>query len=212
MGVQAFVRALLPKEERFYGYLEEQATVAHEAAVALTTFRGGSPSGALRDSVQELEHRGDAIVHEMEDALARTYVTPLDREDLGRLSKQLDDVLDVTNLFARECVLFGVERPTTAMDALMGTLVECTAVLKQAIQRLRKHEYGGITEDSRIIRRLEKEGDAVFREALSALFADPAIDAKALVRERSVLHRLETAIDQCDSVAGTLVNVAVKHG
>jgi hypothetical protein len=212
MGIQAFVRALLPREERFYGYLEEQATVAHEAAVKISTFGAGCNKGALRDEVQALEHRGDSIVHEMEDALAKTFVTPLDREDLERLSKQLDDVLDVTNLFARECALFGVEQPSSAMDKLSAKLVECTSVLKQAILRLRRHEYGGITEDSRTIRRLEKEGDAVFREALSALFRDPGIDGKTLVRERSVLHRLETAIDQCDSIAGTLVNVAVKHG
>jgi uncharacterized protein Yka (UPF0111/DUF47 family) len=213
MQFQAWVRALLPNEEQFYGLLEAQADVAHQAAEALARF-GPDGAGAekVRADVQALEHKADAIVHTMEDALARTYVTPMDREDIHQLSSELDDIVDITNLAARACHLYGLEAPTPPMAALMKTLVEATGVVKSAVARLRRHEYGGMLEDTRVIRRLEKEGDAVFRNAVSALFHDASVTAKVLMRDKEVLEDIERAIDRCDQVAGTLTNLAVKHG
>jgi len=213
MDLQAIVRWFLPREDHFYGYLEAQAEVAHEAALAVQRFKLDSVHAAdVRAEVQKLEHRGDAIVHDVEDALARTFVTPIDREDLQKLSKELDDVLDLMNGAVRACVLYGVERPTVPMVGLMDKLVECTEVLKKALPHLRAHDYAALIEASRDIRKLEKDGDTVFRNAVSGLFKDAAIDAKQLLREREVLEDLENSIDFCERVAATLANLAVKHG
>jgi hypothetical protein len=148
----------------------------------------------------------------MEEALARTFVTPLDREDLHSLSTTIDDILDLTNGAARACTLFGVERPSEAMAKLMGILVRCTEVLKAVMPKLRKNAYAEIMDDVKAIKLLEKEGDQVYRNAVSALFLDPAIDAKALLREKGVLEDLENAIDSCEDAAERLTNVSVKHG
>jgi uncharacterized protein Yka (UPF0111/DUF47 family) len=162
--------------------------------------------------VQEIEHKGDAIVHEVEDALARTFVTPIDREDLQKLSKELDDVLDLMNGAVRAAVLFGVEQPTEPMIALIDKLVECTQVLSDSVPNLRAHRYSDLIEASRKLRRLEKDGDTVFRNAISDLFHSPDVDFRKLLREREVLEDLESAIDHCEHVAQTLANLAVKHG
>jgi predicted phosphate transport protein (TIGR00153 family) len=185
--------------------------VAHDAAKAMQRYRDKASAVQIRDDVQELEHKGDAIVHEMLDALARTFVTPIDREDLQRLSKRLDDILDYTNLAARACVLFGVDQPTKPMLLLIDKLVQCTEVLKDAVPKLRKRAYNQLIEASHTLHNLEKEGDVVFRDAVSALFHDPAIDAKVILREKEVLDDLEKAINRCDSTAETIINVAVKH-
>ncbi len=66
----------------------------------------------MRLAVQDLEHKGDNIYHQMEEALAKTFVTPIDREDLQKLSAELDDILDLTNGAMRTAVLYGVEKPT----------------------------------------------------------------------------------------------------
>jgi len=211
MALQAIVRWLLPREDHFFGYLEKQAVIAHEAAKVLASSRTADVKD-VRHQVQELEHDGDKIQHDVEDALARTFVTPIDREDLQRLSSELDTVLDLTNGAARACDLFGVTRPTEPMLALMGVLVECTAVLVSALPKLRLHQYVELIEETRTLKKLEKDGDAIFREAVSGLFRDPAIDAKVLLREKAVLEDLENAVDHCDQVAGTLAQLAVKHG
>ena len=213
MSLQSVVRWFLPKEDHFYALLEEQAAIAHEAATAFTTFQRPEVTAAvLRQQIQDLEHKGDKSVHEMEEALARTFVTPIDREDLQRLSSDIDSILDLTNGAARACALLGVDRPTEPMNKLIECLVKCTGILKESVPRLRKHEYQQLIEETRATRTIEKEADLVFREAVSALFRDPNVDAKKLLREREVLEDLENAVDQCEQVAETLRNLSVKHG
>jgi predicted phosphate transport protein (TIGR00153 family) len=209
--IQKILHWLLPREDHFFGFLERQAVVAHDAAKAMQRYRDKASAVQVRDAVQDLEHKGDAIVHEMLDALARTFVTPIDREDLQRLSKRLDDILDYTNLAARACVLFGVDQPTKPMLILIDKLVQCTEVLKDCVPMLRKRAYNQLIEATHTLHSLEKEGDTVFRDAVSALFHDPAIDAKVILREKEVLDDLEKAINRCDSTAETIINVAVKH-
>ena len=213
MGIDSVVRWFLPKEDHFFDYLERQAVVAHEGAVALAHFKtDGVTPESIREKVQEIEHRGDKIFHDLGEALAKTFVTPIDREDIQKLSSELDDILDLSNGAARACVLFGIKRPTVPMIEMMEKLVECTMLLKETIPLLRQTDYGGLTKATKILRKLEKDGDAIFRAAIANLFQDDTIDAKKLIREREVLDDLETAIDHCDHVASTLANLAVKHG
>ena len=211
MTLQDVIRWLTPRENHFYDFLERQADTAHAGALALARFRDGD-AATVRDAVQAIEHEGDRIAHEMEEALATTFVTPIDREDLHKLCKELDDVLDLANGAIRSAALFGVEAPTTPMMKLMDLLVECTASLKQVVPLLRKHQYAEITEASRTLRRLEKEGDAIYRDAVAALFHDPEVNATRLLREKQVLEDLENAVDACEDLGDTLANLAVKHG
>ncbi len=213
MGVQDVIRFLLPREDHFYDYLEKQATCAHEGAKALAKFTdNGSTVDQARKAVQKCEHDGDALVHQMEEALAKTFVTPIDREDLQRLSSELDTVLDLTNGAIRACDMFGVEKPTPAMAGLTRTLVDCTKRIDDVMPKLRKHQYAEIVAVARELRKLEKEADTVYREAVSKLFKDSDVDAKVLIREKAILEDLENAVDQCDSIADILANLAVKNG
>jgi predicted phosphate transport protein (TIGR00153 family) len=213
MRLQELVQRLLPNDSHFFVFLEKQAVAAHDGATALAVFKNeGARAEDVATMVLDVEHHGDSIVHQLEDALAKTFVTPIDREDLQKLSSQLDDILDLTNGAARAAVLYGVKRPTTAMCALMDKLVACTSVLKDQLPNLRKHAYSELIEAGRELRRLEKEADVIYRNAVRALFSDDAVDAKVILREKQVLEDLEKAIDRCEYVADTLVNLAVKNG
>ena len=213
MALQDFVRWILPKEDHFYTYLENLSSASHDAALALAKWKDpGTVAQAVCDEVQAIEHAADKIQKELEDALALTFVTPLDREDLHRLGSELDDIVDLTNLAARAIVLYGVERPTEPMIKLMDILVECTTVLKGTVPKLRQHKYADMVEAARTLRKHEKEGDKTYRDAISRLFRDDAIDAKTALKQREVLEDVERAIDHCDHVATTLSNLAVKHG
>lgn len=222
MGVQDILRFLLPKEDHFYDYLEKQAEVAHRGATALAAFANDEAtaeetSAKLRDA----EHEGDRLEHQMEEALGLTFVTPIDREDLHRLASELDTVLDSTNRAIQSCVILGVSTPTEPMRKLARLIARCTEKVATTVPKLRRHEYGSIVEDARELRKLEKEGDAIFRDALRELFSEAvgggpahvgAADARVLIREKTVLEALEDAVDACDSIADTLSNLAIKHG
>lgn len=212
MALQDVVRWLLPREDRFFTYLERQAVVAHKGALALAEFKPGKRIEDVQSAVQVLEHDGDKIVHELEEALQQTFVTPIDREDLQRLSTELDDILDLTNSAARACALFGVETPTEPMMQLMALLVRSTDELGKTVPLLGKRDFAALMKNSRSIRGLEKDADAIFRSAVSRLFHDEGVKAKELIRQKEVLENLEHAVDRCERVAHTLANLAVKHG
>lgn len=213
MGLQDLIHRLLPRQDQFFELLERQAGVARQAAVALSSFsEPGRSAASVCEQVQAREHEGDSLVHDMEEALARTFVTPIDREDIHLLSSSIDDVLDLTNYAARACAMLGVERPTKAMSELMRLLVDATTVLAEGLPLLRRRAYTELRASTRRIRQIEKEGDLVHREAVAELFRAEDIEAKVLLREREVLEDLENAIDRCERVADTLANLAVKHG
>ncbi|AKF08922.1 DUF47 domain-containing protein [Sandaracinus amylolyticus] len=212
MALQDLVRWLIPREQHFFEFLERQAAAAHKGARALGEFANGKRIEDVQSAVQICEHEGDKVVHELEEALERTFVTPIDREDLQHLSSELDDVLDLTNSATRACLLFGVSTPTEPMKKLIAVLIQCTEVLETALPRLGKHDYAALMTASRTIRQLEKDADRIFRQELSRLFHDEGVDAKEILREKEVLEDLEHAIDRCERVAHTLANLAVKHG
>lgn len=221
MSLQSAIRSLLPNEDRFYDFLEQQAVLAHEGAVALSKIKDGSPKD-VQAAVHVIEKKGDKVSHDCEDALALTFVTPLDREDIHRLSTLLDDVLDRAYATASAFVMFHIDKPSQGSEAFFDLLVSATNQLKDVMPALRKHDFDRIREVSREVKKLEKEGDNAYREAMSSLFAaggeksgpyrDVELDFRGLIREKEVLEILEEALDNCEDVMEFLVNLAVKHG
>lgn len=222
MGIQNIIRFFLPKEDHFYAFIEKQAAVAHRAALLARDYAEGKAELAEASAtLRELEHEGDKLEHEMEEALGLTFVTPIDREDLQRLSSELDTVLDTTNRAVQSCKTLGLTEPTEPMRKLAALIAECTAKVNDAVPLLRHHDYARIVEYGRELRKLEKEGDTIFREAIRDLFSEAvcggpahagAHDARILIREKTVLEELENAVDACDSIADTLSHLAIKHG
>lgn len=209
MALQDVLRWLLPKADHFYEILEKQAVAAHEGAVAL----GSAGSAAERaEKLAGIEARGDDLVRQMEEALGATYVTPIDREDLHRVASELDDVLDSSHAAARAAVIVGIEELTADMKAMVDILAKTTGLLKDSVPLLRKHQYEAILDRAREVKKLEAEGDRLYREAVTRLFSDDAIDAKQLLRERTILDDLATAIDRTDLCGWSLANVSVKNG
>ncbi len=209
--LQGLVRFFLPREGHWYDMLEELGVLAHAASKALATFKD-QPASKVREAVQAIEHKADDVVRRMEDALARTFVTPLDREDLHRLTSELDDIVDLCNLSARAFNLYHLEKPTEAMVALMDKLEACTAILAEEVPHLRKHAYTSLLEGGRRVRAIEKEADSIYRQAISHLFSESHSDFREMLRQKEALDDLEAAVDYCDNVADLLTNLAVKHG
>jgi uncharacterized protein Yka (UPF0111/DUF47 family) len=211
MALQSIVRFLLPKEDHWYEMLEELSRLGNEAAKALLTFKDQGAS-TVQPMVQALEHKADDVVRRMEDALARTFVTPIDREDLHRLTSELDDIIDLMNLSARSFSLYHLERPTPPMVQLMEKLVQATEFIAGAVPHLRTHKFEDLLGGGRKVRAIEKEADTIYRSAISDLFAGTSVDFRELLKQKEALDHLEAAVDHCDNVADLLANLAVKHG
>ncbi len=211
MTFQNFLRWLLPKDDHFFDYLEQQADIACKAAAALQQLVRGASVDEVRAIVEDLEREGDTVAYQMLEALGRTFVTPIHREDLQKLSKRTDDITDLCNASASACVLFGVNKPTPPMCVLIENLVASTIELAGIMPYLRKHDYDKVRDGTKKIKQLEKDSDIVFRDAISKLFHDPTMDAKDILREKEVLDDLEKAVDRCEQVADALTAVAVKH-
>jgi uncharacterized protein len=209
--MQSLIRFLLPKETHWYDMLEELGHLGLQASKAISQF-GASPAGAVQESVQVIEHKADDVVRRMEDALARTFVTPIDREDLHRLTSDLDDVIDYMNLSARCFKLYHLEKPTEDMVQLMAKLQLATQVIADGVPLLRKHQYAELMEKLRQIKAIEKEADVIYRQAISQLFSATHPDFREMLRQKEALDHLEGAVDHCDKVSDVLANLAVKHG
>jgi uncharacterized protein Yka (UPF0111/DUF47 family) len=212
VGLQAMVRWLLPREEVFYRLIESLTEKVESSAKELAKLSDGATPAEVYESIRLIEKEADRLVFEAEEQFARVFVTPIDREDLQALIVVIDDIVDLIHLTARAFVLYGMQAPTPAMSELMRLLVILGEFLRAEMPALGRNEYERLITAGRTIREHEKAGDKVFREAVAALFHDPEIDAKVLLRNKEVLEDLENAIDKFETVADKLKHLAVKHG
>lgn len=212
MKLQDLVTWLLPRDEKFFLLLEQHAEVLGDAAQFMASFvdNRANPHNSL-DGLLQIEHRGDALVHAMTTALDETFVTPIDREDLHKLASCIDNVVD--NLFRATdaFVMYEVDHFTPAMRELAQIASEASLVLKDAIFYIRKKQLEKLAPARLQIVAMEKRGDAVYQAEFAALFKNPAVDAKELLRQQAVLDALEAALDSCQDAADVLENVAIKH-
>ncbi len=213
MPLQAFIRWLLPKDDRFFKLFEEHAQVIAEAARIMLEFTstGGGMSSELLEKVHKLEHRGDDMVRTVMIALDETYVTPIDREDIHVLATALDNVLDYMYSAAQSFVSYEVRELTPSMREMLKLLVEGTQVLHDTVPNIRRHQLDKLAPARLQIVGMEKRGDAIYQAEMAALFKDPQVDAKELLRQQAVLNALEAALNSCQDAADVLENVAIKH-
>lgn len=211
MNINSIIKLFLPKEDKFFLLLEQQAKVLEKAAGTFLGFSNQNISNEeIAKSVQDIEHEGDSLVEALEQELNKTFITPIDREDIHQLSTEIDDVIDFCNSAARVCVLYGVEHPTEPMIKLMNILVACSKEINETLPYLKKNDFEKLSSSKKTVKTLEKEADLIFREAVSNLFHSD-IEYKVLLREKSVLEKLESAIDRCEDITELFANLAIKH-
>ncbi len=160
--------------------------------------------------IQDLEHDNDDLTHEVMQELAKTFLTPIDREDIHALASGLDDVLDLTWAAADRVVLFHVPASRPGALALARSLKQNTETVHRAVQELRKKQYAALKKTCIDINSLENEADRLFREAIGKLFDDEK-DPILLIKWKAILEHIELATDKCEDVANTLESVVLKH-
>jgi uncharacterized protein Yka (UPF0111/DUF47 family) len=200
---------LLPRDEKYFDRFNDMATRIHESARILSHFFGGeSPVPVVADQIKRLEHECDEISHEILRGIDRTFITPIDREDIHQLAVRLDDVIDLVDGTVRRLVLFKITEPTPLSRKLSQIIVEITGEMVDAVSALRKQK--GVIAHCIRMKQLENQGDVAYHEAVASLFAGK-IDAIEVIKWKDIYENMEGCIDKCEAVAHVLESVVLKH-
>ena len=201
---------LLPREEKFYGDFEALADELKRAASMLEAMLAPDrPIWDKADEIKEIEHKCDFLTHDIIQRLNRTFVTPLDREDIFGLARSLDDVMDAIDAAAALIRLYRLESVRFGARELAKIVTASTDQVRLALGALEAHK--GLTTHAVEINRLENEGDRMHQQAVSRLFDDER-DPLVVMKWKEALDFLEDAIDRCEDVANVLEGVMVKNG
>jgi len=205
--------SFIPRDMEFYD-LFEQATsnlvIAAEKLVDL--FDNYEDVEAKAKELKELEHRGDVITHEVIARLHRTFVTPIDREDIVLLAQSLDDVMDFIEAAGRTAFLYHIAQPTERARELARIVVKMARKLNEVVSRLRRRDqFPWILKQCVEINTLENEADDVQHAALAELFEVCHFDACEVIKWRELYEHLENATDRGEDVANVLEGIVLKH-
>jgi len=203
--------SIMPKEPKFFDLFEKSvANVAAAAKELANLFEDYTNVPQKVARIVELEHRGDFITHQIIEQLHRSFLTPLDREDITLLSGRLDDVMDFIEDAANAMLIYGIDKPTTRAREQAAILVSMTEELVKAIPCLRNRSKNKqILEYCIEINRLENEADAVMRFALVELF--DGMPPYEVIKWREIYQHLENAADRGEDVANVLEAVVLKN-
>ena len=202
----------LPRDEKFYDFFENSVTKVVEGATQLEDLIRDFREVSLKaKKIKDTEHEGDVITHDTIEMLNRTFVTPLDREDIHNLISSLDDVLDYIEACAERLSLFKIGKTTEEAMLLVGVLVKTVKEMAQAVFKLRGLKGAdSIMKNCIEINRLENEGDYVCRAAVAKLF-EPENDPLYVIKWKEIYETLENAIDRCEDVANVLEGIMLKN-
>ena len=199
----------LPRDEKYFERFTDMAHRIHESARILNQFFGGEGEvAAVADQIKRLEHECDEISHEILRDIDRTFITPIDREDIHQLAVRLDDVIDLIDGTVRRLGLFKITSPTPASRKLSATIVQITAEMVEAVAALRGQK--GVVQHCIRMKQLENQGDVAFHEAIASLF-DQAVNPIDLIKWKDIYENMEGCIDQSEAVAHVLESVVLKH-
>jgi uncharacterized protein len=200
---------ILPRDEKFYDMftalaerLTASATLLHEL------FKSPGELERKVATIKGLEHEADNLTHDIIDRIDRTFVTPFDREDIHALASELDDVIDLIDGTARRATIFRIQKTRPAAVVLAEVLERAARTVEEGVRDMKdaKHVYA-ISEKLKV---LEEEGDAVYHDAMGALFAEGG-DALEVVKWKDLYDKIEDALDQCEDVGNVLQSIALKN-
>ena len=203
---------LIPKEESFFDLFEQSANVLLKAAgllVEATEHVETLAENAKR--LERLEHDGDQITHELMKRLHRTFITPIDREDIHELATALDDILDLIEATTEQFILYKVTSMAAAAPKLAHVIQQQVNEIHRAMPKLRHLRHEHVMEHCVEINRLENAGDRLLRDSIAALF-DGTPDPLAVLKWRDIYTLLESATDKCEDVANVIEGIVLKNG
>jgi uncharacterized protein Yka (UPF0111/DUF47 family) len=201
---------LLPHNEEFYELFVEVSRRTAEAAKHLRELLTGKPERAAHfaEQIKRLENECDDVTHEVVRRLDRTFITPIDREDIHLLASDLDDVIDCIDGTARRAQIFRLERTPEGIAQLCDVVERITAELLLAVTKLKAKD--DVMAHCVAAKHLEEEGDTVYQQMLGRLF-DTETDPLRIIKWKEIYDNLERAIDEAEDVANDIESIVLKN-
>ncbi|MEW5898776.1 MAG: DUF47 family protein [Bacillota bacterium] len=164
---------------------------------------------AYAESIKVLEDQGDQYTHAIFKALNKTFVTPLEREDIMQLTVKLDDVLDGIEACADLLDLYSIQEPDPYLRLFARLVENCTEEIDSAIQLLAAKKLQDIRRHTFRINDLENEADQLYRESLKMLFSEN-LELKKLIQLKEIYGMAESILDACEDVADVLEGIIMR--
>ena len=202
---------IFPKETDFFSIIEKAAAnVTHAATLFVGIMEHFSNLDSWAREMHELEQEGDVYTHDIIRKLNKTFVTPIDREDIHALASSIDDILDLLWNAADRLTVFKLTGSTPWAITMSKDLLTTVEFVEKAVSKLKGKNYPHIQEYCIEINKLENRLDRNFRDALAHLF-DEIKDPILIIKWKEIYEHLENASDRCEDVANILEAIVLKH-
>ncbi|HEX2944961.1 MAG TPA: DUF47 family protein [Clostridia bacterium] len=199
------------KEEIFFDMFVETAENACKSAGLLYELMTNYVNIDEKiDRIEASEHQGDQHIHKIMEKLSKSFITPIDREDIYEIAKMLDNIIDAIEGTAHRFNMFNVRSITEDAIKLGKAIVDCTRELKGVMAEMKNMKTSKTLRDKIIeVNRLEDEGDKIFRVAIKKLFVNET-NAVEVIKWKEIYEFLENTLDACEDVANTVEGVVMK--
>ena len=203
---------LMPQEGRFFELFNEHAAEVVQGSRELAALMASGDDLERRaHNVESIEKRADRITRTTIELLHKTFITPIDRDDIHQLISKMDDILDLIEDSAQLMFLYDVRVPTPEAKKLADICVICCEKVKNAVGLLSSMDNAAaIMAICNEIDRLESEADHVMRAAIARLFRDEP-DVRELIKLRTIYEHLETVTDRCEDVANIIQGIVLEN-
>ena len=200
--------SLIPKEQGYFRLFSELAANLDAAAQLLVKFMNDGDRQSIAAAILEHEHVGDKMVHDIVRRLNKSFITPIDREDIYDLVATADEILDSIEEAAGLMIIYRVGEATDYARRQAEVIAKATPILRECMDNLEKPK--GLDERIIAVNSLENDGDRIEREAIASLFEG---DTKCtdIIKWKDIYETLESAIDECEHVANVIESIVLKH-
>jgi len=199
----------LPKDEGFFTLFDQLSGHLNAAAEQLQAlFADPSRREELTARIKTEEHAADALTYEVLQRIDRSFVTPLDREDIHLLTNRLDNVVDLIDGTARRVTMYQITEPRAAASELTRVLRAAASTITDGVKHIRKPAE--VHRVARRVKELEEEADTIYSQAIAELFTGRP-DPLEVIKWKEILDNLEHAVDECEDVANVLESISLKN-
>ena len=201
---------LIPREKIFFQLLEEESKNVLSGAIAFSELiQNFDQLADKRNRIKDIEHHGDEIVHSIYDRLVKTFITPIDREDISKLASLYDDVLDYIYAVVNRLYLYEVDSSTEPMRRFADLVLKSVREIDFAFASIQKIKASEIETRCNEVDTLENEADVVLNEAVAALFKTN--DAISIIKFKEIYELMETITDKCEDVVQVIRDIILEY-
>jgi uncharacterized protein len=200
------------KGDKFYSWFEAAAQnnylAAKELHNLLTNYKEPKK---IAEKIHKMEHHGDSICHEIYDEINTSFITPVDREDIIELTRNLDDVMDLIHAAADSLEIYAIKKSSNLMIKFSEIIVESSKIIKDSLPYFRKRKnFSKIAKAIIEINNLENEADDLIKKGLKDLFTGKK-NAIEIIKLKNIYETLENVVDKCEDIADLLRGLITKY-